>query len=132
VSGEEVGRLLAVADRSLADAEVTAVSIDARVGFAHAATVAVAAATLAAEGYRMGKERHHERLLDSLRYTVEIDQRLLKQLHDVRRARNAMTYEQLGDTTPADAESIITRARGIREAAAAWLRARHGDLVPGP
>jgi hypothetical protein len=58
-----------VADRNLADAEVTAVSTDARVGFAHAATVALAAAALAAEGYRAGKERHHERLLDSLRHT---------------------------------------------------------------
>jgi hypothetical protein len=118
-----------VADRNLADAEVTGVSTDARVGFAHAATVAVAVATLAAEGFRTGKERHHERLLDSLRYTIGIDQSLLKQLHDVRRARNAMTYEQLRDTTLADAEAIITRARGIREVAWEWLRARHRDLI---
>lgn len=69
VTAEEVGRLLAVADRSLADAAVTAVSTDARVGFAHAATIAAAAAALAAQGYRVGKERHHERLLDSLCYT---------------------------------------------------------------
>jgi hypothetical protein len=124
-----VARLLAVADRSLADAEVTAVSTDARVGFAHAATIAVDAAALAAEGYRAGKERHHERLLDSLRYTLDIDPRLLKQLHDVRRARNAMMYEQLGDTTPADAEAIITRARGIRDSVVGWLRARQGDLM---
>jgi hypothetical protein len=74
-----------VADRSLADAEVTAVSTDARVGFAHAATIA--------------------------------HSRLLKQLHDVRRARNAMTYEQPGDIAPAEAEAII------------WLGAQHGDLI---
>lgn len=128
-SAEEVARLLAVADRNLADAEVTAVSTDARVGFAHAATVALAAAALAAEGYRAGKERHHERLLDSLRYTIDIDARLLKQLHDVRRARNALTYEQPGDTTQAEAEAIIWRAGGVRVSVMEWLRARHGELV---
>ncbi len=85
VSAEEVGRLLAVADRSLADAGVAGVSVDARLGFAHAATVAVAAAALASEGYRAGKERHHEGLLDSLRYTIGVDLRLLKQLRDVGR-----------------------------------------------
>ena len=41
-----------MADRNLSDAAVTAVSTDARVGFAHAATIAAAAAALAAEGYR--------------------------------------------------------------------------------
>ena len=128
-SAEEVARLLAVADRSLADAKVTAVSTDARVGFAHAATIALAAAALAAEGYRAGKDRHHERLLDSLRHTIDIDARLLKQLHDVRRARNASIYEQPGDTTPAEAEAIIRRAGGIRVAVIGWLRARHRDLM---
>ena len=116
VRRETENRLLAVADRNLADAEVRAVSTDARVGFAHAATVALAATALAAEGYRAGKERHHERLLDSLRHTIDIDARLLKQLHDVRRARNALTYEQPGDTTQAEAEAIISRAGGVRVA----------------
>jgi hypothetical protein len=44
--------------------------------------------------------------------------------------RNAMTYEQLGETTVAEAEAIIARARGIRDAVAMWLHARHGDLTP--
>ncbi len=103
--------------------------MDARVGFAHAATVAVAAAALAAEGYRAGKERHHERLLDSLRPTLNIDLRLLKQFHDVRRSRNAMTYEAVGETAPEEAEAILVRAQGIRNSVASWLRARHKDLL---
>lgn len=131
MSREEVNRLLAVAERNLADADVVAVSLDARIGFAHAATIAAAAAALAAEGYRAGKERHHERLLDSLRYTIGIDLRLLKQLHGVRRARNAMTYEQIGEATPADVEAIITRARSLREAVLVWLRTRHPEVVAG-
>jgi hypothetical protein len=118
-----------VADRNLADAKVTAVSTDARVGFAHAATIALAAAALAAEGYRANKDRHHERLLDSLRHTIDIDARVLKQLHDVRRARNASTYERPGDTAPAEAEAIIRRAGGVRLAVVEWLRARHGELI---
>jgi len=128
-SAEEVARLLAVADRNLADAEVTAVSTDARVGFAHAATIALAAAALAAEGYRASKDRHHERLLDSLRHTIDIDVRVLKQLHDVRRARNASTYERPSDTARAEAEAIIRRAGGVRVAVVEWLRARHSELI---
>jgi hypothetical protein len=129
VAAEEVARLLAVADRSLADAAVTAVSSDARVGFAHGAVLAAAAAALAAEGYRAGKERHHERLLDSLRHTVDADPRLLKQLHDVRRARNVMTYERLGDTTPEEAEVIVARARGVRNTVVGRLAKQHPHLL---
>ncbi len=130
VSAEEVARLLAVADRSLGDAAVTAVSTDARVGFAHAAVIALAAASLAAEGYRAGKERHHERLIDSLSYTIGAEPRLLKQLHDVRRARHAMTYEQLGDTSTEETEVIIRRAGEVRRAVVAWLGKQHPDLLP--
>jgi hypothetical protein len=123
-----VARLLAVADRGLADAAVTLVSTDARVGFAHGLVLAAAAAALAAEGYRAGKQRHHERLLDSLRYTIGLDARRLKQLPDVRRARNAMTYEQPGETTPEEADEIVERARAVRDAVMAWLRTEHPDL----
>lgn len=106
----EVVRLLAVADRNLAD------------------TVALAATALAAEGYRAGRDRHHERLLDSLRHTIDLDSRLLKQMHDVRRARNTMAYEQVGTITVGEAEAIIKRVSGIREAVVEWLRAQHGEL----
>jgi hypothetical protein len=132
VSAEEVQRLLDVADRSLADAGVHGVSNDARVGFAHAATIAAAAGALAATGYRAGRDRHHERLLDSLRYTIEIDGQTLKQLHQVRRTRNAMTYEKVGETTSAEADAIVARARQTREAVHAWLLKEHPVLPINP
>jgi HEPN domain len=108
---------------------VTAVSTDARIGFAHAAVIALAAASLAAEGYRAGRERHHERLIDSLRYTVGAESQVLKGLHDIRRARHAVTYEQVRDASTEEVEEIIRRARQVRRAVATWLRRRHPDLL---
>lgn len=128
---EEIVRLLAVADRSLADAAVPGVSADARVGFAHTAVIAAAAAALSAEGYRVMNERHHERLLDSLRYTVGIERRLLNQLHDVRSARNALTYDRVGDTTAVEADVIVARAAMSRKAVTKWLGSAHPELRPG-
>ena len=121
--------MLAVAARNIADAVIIGVSTDARVGFAHAVVLAVAASALAAEGYRAGKDRHHERLLDSLQYSIGIETTLLKQLHAVRRARNAMTYERLGDTTPAEADGIVARAREVYGLVIKWIRSNHPALL---
>src|SRR5688500_7506505 len=99
----EISELLAVADRNLADGAIEGVSADAQVGFAHAASIAVANAALAAAGYRAARERHHERLIDSLGHTVGADGKTVKRLHAQRTSRNTMTYERIGMVTGQEA-----------------------------
>lgn len=62
-----------MADRALADARVEGLTADARVTLAYPAVLALGAAALAASGYRAGRDRHHERIIDSLSYTAGIE-----------------------------------------------------------
>lgn len=77
----------------------------------------------------MGKERHHERIVDSLLYTVGLDQSEVGALHRVRRLRNEMTYERVGTTTAEEAERFVERVRELRVVVLAWLVKRHPELA---
>ena len=68
-SRREIEDLLAVADRALGNSAVDGLTSDARIGLAYPAVLAIGAAGLAAAGYRAGKDRHHERVIDSLLHT---------------------------------------------------------------
>ena len=125
----EISELLAVADRNLADGAIEGVSADARVGFAHAASLAAANAALAAAGYRAGRERHHERLIDSLGHTVGADGKTIKRLHAQRTSRNAMTYERIGTVTGQEALDALVHARHLTDRVRAWLIAEHPELT---
>ena len=77
----------------------------------------------------MGKERHHERIVDSLLYTVGLGQSEVGALHRVRRLRNEMTYERVGTTTAEEAERFVERVRELRVVVLAWLVKRHPELA---
>lgn len=124
----EIAELLAVADRGLADAAIPELSPDGRLGLIWPAVLALGAAALAAEGYRAGKDRHHERVVDSLLYTVGLAQAEVGALHRVRRLRNEMTYERIGTTMPGEADRFIERTRELRAAVTTWLAHSHPDL----
>jgi hypothetical protein len=68
-----IAELRAVADREIRDAK-TVESYDGRLGHAHTACLAIAAAALAASGYRarQGSPAHHWRLIESLEHTLEL------------------------------------------------------------
>ena len=126
---EEIGELLAVADRNLADAAAEGLSADARVGFAHAASLAAANAALAAAGYRAGRERHHERLIDSLGHTVGADLQTIKRLHKQRVDRNTMTYERIGMVTAKEAEVAVAHSRELVGSVRKWMAREHPKLT---
>lgn len=130
-SHAEISELLAVADRNLADSAIDGVSADARVGFAHSASIAVANAALAAAGYRPGRERHHERLIDSLGHTVGADGKTIKRLHAQRTSRNTMTYERIGTVTEQEARDALVHARQLTDRVREWLVAKHPKLMRG-
>jgi hypothetical protein len=65
-SVEEITDLFAVIDRDLEDASVPRLSEDWRLGIAYNAALQLATLALAAEGYRPGRERAHERAILSL------------------------------------------------------------------
>ena len=67
---EEIAELMAVVDRDLEDAAVPGLRSDWRLSISYNAALQLATLALAAEGYRPGRERAHERAILSLRDTV--------------------------------------------------------------
>jgi len=126
-----IAELRAVADREIRDAE-TVESCDGRLGHAHTACLAIAAAALAASGYRVrqGAPAHHWRVIESLEYTLGLTPTQLKELQDYRKKRSLSVYERAGIVTSTEADAALTAARRLRERVAAWLAAEHPDLLP--
>ena len=124
-----IAELRAVADREIRDAE-TVESSDGRLGHAHSACLAVAAAALAASGYRVrrGSLAHHWRLIESLQYTLGLTAGQLKELQDYRKKRSLSVYEHAGIVTSTEADAALTAARRLRERLVAWLAAEHPKL----
>ena len=128
-SRQEIEELLAVADRGLGNAAVDGLTADARIGLTYPAVLAIGAAGLAAAGYRAGKDRHHERVIDSLLHTVHTDSAVVARLHRFRRMRNEMTYERVGTVTGREAAGFVTLVNELRSALVAWLTAEHPTLL---
>jgi hypothetical protein len=126
-----IAELRAVADRELRDAE-TVESHDGRLGHAHTACLTIAAAALAASGYRVrrGSLAHHWRLIESLEYTLALTPGQVKELQDYRKKRSLSVYERAGVVTSTEADAALAAARRVRDLLPAWLAAEHPDLLP--
>jgi len=126
----EVVELLGVVARDLQDAAVPRLSADWRLGIAYNAALQLATVALVAEGYRPGRERPHERAIQSLRYTVELPQPTIDLIDAVRRKRNLINYEHAGTTSDADAAEFYDVVMALRVDVVDWLRRAHPDLIP--
>jgi len=126
-----IAELCAVTDREIRDAE-TVESYDGQLGHAHTACLAIAAAALAASGYRVrqGAPAHHWRLIESLEYTLGVTPGQVKELQDYRKKRSLSVYERADIVTSTEAEAALTAARRLRDQLSAWLASEHPDLSP--
>ena len=129
-SREEIGDLFALVDRDLKDAAVPQLSADWRLGISYNAALQLATLALAAEGYRPGRERAHERAILSLRDTAGIASEVVDVLDTVRRKRNQMNYERAGTTSEAEAEEFYKTVTSLRTTVVSWLKKKHPALVP--
>src|SRR5207249_662211 len=100
---EEIADLFAVVDRDLADAAIARLSADWQLGITHSAALQLATIALVAEGYRPGRDRAHERAINSLRHTIGLEPEIVALLDTVRRKRNNLTYEHAGATSQKEA-----------------------------
>ncbi|MCU0620527.1 MAG: hypothetical protein MUC69_03365 [Gemmatimonadales bacterium] len=128
-SAREVADLLEVVDRDLADASIDGLSADWRMGIAYNAALQLATLALAAAGYRPGRDRAHERAIQSLRYTIALDQPTIDTLDGVRRKRNISHYERAGTTSHGEAAEVHEIASHLRTAIRSWLEREHPELL---
>jgi hypothetical protein len=130
-SASEIAELFEVVDRDLDNAAIERLSPDWQMNIAYNAALQLATIALAAAGYRPGRERAHERTIQSLRHTIALDQATLDTLDSVRRKRNISNYERAGTTSSSEAAEVYEIAVNLRAAVLAWLRKHHPSLIGG-
>lgn len=128
-SRQEIAELLGVVDREIADARVPGLSADGRFRSAYNAALQIAIAALAAEGYRVAREAHHFRALQTLAFTLETDESILAQLDQFRKKRNIADYERAGAVSDTEVGEMIDVAIRLRDELTAWLGTRHPELA---
>jgi hypothetical protein len=114
----------------LQDGAVPQLSADWRLGITYNAALQLATVALAAEGYRSGRERAHERAILSLRDTVGVADETVDVLDAVRRKRNQISYEHAGTTSDREAEEFYKTIKSLRAEVVRWLAYRHPALLP--
>jgi hypothetical protein len=128
-STAEIGELLAIADRDLADCRVQGLSPEWRLNIAYNAALQASRAALAACGYRASREAHHYRVIQSLALTIGADAGLVRQFDLFRKKRNIGGYERAGTVSDQEAKEMIALAEQIRQKVRDWLVSYHPDLV---
>ena len=114
-SAQEVGDLLAVADRDLADCRAAQLSDDWRFSIAYNAALQLATMALYARGYKVPRgQSHHLRAIQSLEFTVGIDRKTVDVLDAFRLKRNAGVYDRAGAVSQAEAGEMIALAHTLR------------------
>ncbi len=128
-NSQEIADLLQVADRDLKDCETDGLSADWQLGIAYNAGLQTATAALAACGFRPGREAHHHRVIQSLRYTIKADSNLISQFDQYRKKRNIGGYDMAGMISQKEADGMKALAKHLRKEIEEWLHKHHPELM---
>lgn len=123
-------RLLAAAERNIADSRVAAVSDENRFDAAYKAIMQCALAAMLASGFRPSTSEpgHHQTLIQSLPLTLGVPNETWVVLDALRRKRNVADYS--GETVlPEMAAEATQHATSLLRALQAWLKKQHPDLL---
>ncbi|MCX6006053.1 MAG: hypothetical protein NTZ34_02180 [Chloroflexi bacterium] len=128
-SAQEINNLLGIADRDIIQSKLPGLDNDTRLTIAYNAALQCCAAALAAEGYRISREAHHFRLIQSLRFTLNLDSTVIELLDSFRKKRNISDYERAGTVSEQEAAEMLELAKKLRNEVAEWLRNKHAGLI---
>jgi len=130
-SPEEVANLLGIVARDIAESQSPGLSSDWRLTIAYNAALQAAKTALAAAGYRVSSSEkgHHYRLVESLRFTVEVPGPDVELLQRMKKKRNISDYEVAGAVSEREADEMVKLAQRIDRMVREWLELNHQDLV---
>lgn len=130
-SSQEITDLLKIADRDLADSQISELSADWKMNIAYNAALQLAKAALVASGYRAVREAHHYRIIQSLAYTIKAETELITLFDQFRKKRNISGYDCAGMISDQEANEIRNLAILLQEKVVKWLHENHPDLIDG-
>jgi len=128
-SAQEVSDLFTVVERDLKDAKVDSISADTRLSTAYNACLQCAAIALHASGYRPAGQSHHERIIESLRYTLNPPDDLIRQLQRFRNKRIKSVYDRAGTISEQEVKEAIKLAQKLRKIVKEWLVRYHPNVM---
>ena len=130
-SAQEIRALLALADQSLADSRIEALSTDGKLHAAYNAALTVGTAALHACGYRTNSNvpGHHATTIRSLEFTMRLDATVVRRLDAFRSKRNRSSYMAAGAVSEQEVTELREMSVKLREDFAVWLRGNHPVLV---
>ncbi|MFH1740007.1 MAG: HEPN domain-containing protein [bacterium] len=127
---EEIQALLHSAEEDLRSAKVKGIAAGWKLNMAYTASLRYARAALYACGFRPGREREHERTIDSLAYTiVSVDADTIKLLHKIRKMRHTATYDSVDMISDAEANAAMSVAVELGRSVKKWLVENHRGLL---
>lgn len=126
---DEIGNLLAIADRDLAACRAPQLPSDWRFAIAYNAALQAATAALAAAGYRAARDSHHDHVIQSLEFTVNPNRRIIDTLDGFRKKRNISSYDIAGAVSDKEADEMIALATTLRRDVAKWINRTRPELL---
>ncbi|MCY0857296.1 DNA-binding protein [Cupriavidus sp. D39] len=129
-SRDQVTRLLAAAERNLADAQLHGLSSENRFDAAYKAIMQLAMLALQANGYRTLTSRpgHHQTAIQTLPATIGMSKDRMIVLDALRKQRNLSDYS--GDLVPESTLSeCMSSAFSLLADVRAWLQANKPELL---
>lgn len=129
-SAEEIHALLYSAEEDIRSAEIEGIAAGWRLNMAYTAALRYARAALYVCGYRPGREREHERTIDSLSYTVDsVNADIIKLLHKIRKMRHTATYDSVEMISDTEADAAMRVAIDLGQKITDWLKTNHPNLL---
>jgi len=126
----EIRELLGLCDRDLARCRLPGVDEDCRLMSGYNAALQIAIAALAVAGYRVRSEAHHFRALQSLKYTLAVENSTIHALEGFRKRRNVSLYKRANTVSTKEADEMVALAVEVRSKFLEWLERNHSELSP--
>ena len=127
-SRQEIWHLFRLADRDLADCRNSTLSADWQFNIAYNAALQCAKTALAAAGFRAAKDAPHYRVIQSLRFTLGVEDRIIQKLDAFRKKRNISEYDHAGAITAIELNEMIVLAGNLRRSVETWIVAEFPGL----
>ena len=128
-SAEEIGNLLAIAERDLKDASEGCISADWRFGIAYNAALKLCTVLLYAEGYKAERTLQHYRTIQALSLILGSERKKdSNYLNACRSKRNIVEYDYIGGVTENDANELIDYVKELKDEVETWLEREHSEL----
>ncbi|MEH6503336.1 MAG: hypothetical protein V7682_05470 [Cycloclasticus sp.] len=125
-----IKRLLAAAERNIADSHIMEVSSENRFDAAYKAIMQLSNASLQANGFRTltSKPGHHMTMIQTLSQTMGLDKQTVIVLDALRKQRNVADYS--GDIVPASAvDECVRHAENLLHDVNQWLKENKPGLL---